>query len=252
MPKINVYLPDELAAAVRAAGFPVSPVCQQALAEAVRTVTAARTAIEAIRDPRFDPSTVPGIEDRMTSRMTPRLRRAVDLARDLAGGSGQVGTGHLLLGIVDEGDNLGLRVLQALDVDVDEVRAGLEREYAEQDGAGSAGGAAEAGGGSFWHGLSLPARQAIASALEAAVGFGHNYVGCEHLLLGLVTDPDDVAGRVLVSLGVERAAVRRAVTASLAGFLHARQTLARPDADKVDAILRRLDALETRLASLGG
>ena len=59
MPKINVYLPDDLANAVREAGIPVSPVCQKALAEAVRRVGRARKTVERLRDPDFDPAGVP-------------------------------------------------------------------------------------------------------------------------------------------------------------------------------------------------
>jgi ATP-dependent Clp protease ATP-binding subunit ClpC len=53
MPKINVYLPDDLATAVREAGIPVSPVCQKALAEAVRPVSRARKTVERLRDPNL-------------------------------------------------------------------------------------------------------------------------------------------------------------------------------------------------------
>ena len=70
MPKINVYLPDDLAAAVRAAGLPVSPICQQALAEALRMMEAARAGIEVIRDPGFDPGKHPRISISLTRTST--------------------------------------------------------------------------------------------------------------------------------------------------------------------------------------
>ncbi len=146
MPKINVYLPEELAASVRAAGFPVSPVCQQALAETVRTVTAARKAIQAMRDPRFDPNRYPAYEERLANRMTVRLRRAVGLARQVSDPGTPTGTRHLLLGVLDEGDNLGLRVLQALEVDADELRAALEQAQPDEAETGQAD-AGEAGTG---------------------------------------------------------------------------------------------------------
>jgi ATP-dependent Clp protease ATP-binding subunit ClpA len=244
MPKINVYLPDALATAVRAAGIPVSPVCQQALAEAVQTVGQARKAIEAIRNPGFDPSRFPQIGTRITSRMTPRLRDALRLAREAAVPAAHVDTRHLLIGVLDEGDNLAVRLLQALGIDADELRVAAQQTDADEPAATHA----LSGDDSIWNGLTLPARAAIASALEAAIDLGHNYLGCEHLLLGLVDD-DSAAGRVLGTFGVEAANARRAVTSALAGFVHARQTSDATTSTKLDEILRRLDAVERRLAS---
>jgi ATP-dependent Clp protease ATP-binding subunit ClpA len=245
MPKINVYLPDELAAAVRAAGFPVSPVCQQALADAVRKVAVVRGAIEALRDPDFDPARFAGAGDRLAGRMTPRLQRSLDLAGEAAGAGARVGTGSLLLGIIGEGDNLGLRVLEALDVDLDDLRAELGQagdEGAEGEAADEAPLVAR---------LTTPARGAIAAALEAVITLGHNYVGCEHLLLGLLAEPDAPAARVLRHHGVEPAAARRVLTATLSGYVHARQTSAPAGGDRVEEIMRRLDSLEERLSSIG-
>src|SRR5512139_4012925 len=121
MPKINVYLPEDLAAAVKAANIPVSPVCQKALAEAVRTVTTVRKGIEAIRDPDLDASKLSQIAGRLDERMTARLREALHLAQMAAGPSAGVQTRHLLLGILDEGDNLAVRLLRAADHDPDEL-----------------------------------------------------------------------------------------------------------------------------------
>jgi ATP-dependent Clp protease ATP-binding subunit ClpC len=55
-----------------------------------------------------------------------------------------------------------------------------------------------------------------------AIALGHNYVGCEHLLLGLISEPDGTAGQVLRSLGAELRSTRRAVVAALAGYVHLR------------------------------
>jgi ATP-dependent Clp protease ATP-binding subunit ClpA len=258
--KINVYLPDELAATVRAAGFPVSPVCQKALADAVRVVSRARKAIEAIRDPQYDPAEHPALEDRLSARMTPRLKTVFRLAGEAAGTGTRVGTGHLLLGVLDEGDNLGLRLLRALDIDVDELRAavretapeeiapeetvaGSEEKAHEETEAGYAGAGAEP---SPLVNLTGPARQAIASALGAGIDFGHNYFGCEHLVLGLLADPDSVAGVTLRGFGADPASARRAIKAVFAGYAHARQTHG-----SADEVMRRLDAIERRLSSLG-
>jgi hypothetical protein len=78
-----------------------------------------------------------------------------------------------------------------------------------------------------------------------AIAFGHNYVGCEHLLLGLVTEPDGTAGEVLRELGAEPPLTRRAVSAALAGYVHlrAQTSAADPAAGMVAAVSRQLQPL---------
>src|SRR4051794_32714388 len=103
MPKINVYLPDELAEAVRDSGVPVSAICQRALETSVRRVTAIRAATigELAGE---DPTT-------KLPHFTERARKTVKLAIETAreDGSAQVGTEHLLRGIINEGNNMALR-----------------------------------------------------------------------------------------------------------------------------------------------
>ena len=245
MPKINVYLPDDLAAAVRAAGFPVSPVCQEALATAVRSVNRARKVIGAIRDPGFDPGQYPALAGRLQSRMTPRLQEVFRLARQ-AGGD-PAGTGQLLTGVLEEGDNLGLRLLQAMDIDTDELAAGLRQADLTEPGTPDAG---EPGPGPGPD-LTRPAWQAVATALEAVIELGHNYLGCEHLVLGLAAETHGVAGRALRDLGADPAAARKALTSILAGYVLGRQTDTPAGAEALGEVMRRLDALEARVASLG-
>src|SRR5580704_7565350 len=122
MPKVNVYLPDDLAAAVREAGLSVSSICQRALADAVRELTAAREAATALRDPAFDVTQEPKVAARLSSAATPRLRRAVDRARGLARPEQLVDTELLLVGVLDESGNLGVQVLRSLGVDVADLR----------------------------------------------------------------------------------------------------------------------------------
>jgi ATP-dependent Clp protease ATP-binding subunit ClpA len=249
MPKINVYLPDDLAAAVRTARLPVSPICQQALAEALRMVEVARAGIEVIRDPAFDPSTHPRITTRVAARMTPRLHETIRLARAAAGPGGQVETRHLLIGLLDEAENLGTRLLEALDVDL----AGL-RDQAAQSGssepAPEAGNQQAGGEASVWDGLSAPARLVIAGALEAAVDFGHNYIGCEHLLLSLASLDDSEAAEPLRRAGADPDSLRRAITTAAAGFSQARQA-APTMTMRLDEVLRRLAGIEDRITAGG-
>jgi ATP-dependent Clp protease ATP-binding subunit ClpC len=106
MPKINVYLPDALAEAVKEAQLPVSSICQAALESAVQKVQAATTA----------GSTAASPSRQARARARPRRRR--DLNE-------HVDTVHLLVGIVDEGGNLGLKVLQSLDIEPADLRSEL-------------------------------------------------------------------------------------------------------------------------------
>jgi hypothetical protein len=246
MPKINVYLPDDLAAAVRAAGFPVSPVCQEALATTVRKVNRSRRVIGAIREPGFDPGQYPALGSSLQGRMTPRLHEVFRLARPADGGP--AGTGHLLLGVLEEAHNLGTRLLQALDIDPDELAAVLRQADLTEPGTLD-GLIIDSGPGPD---LTRPAWLAVATTLETAIELGHNYLGCEHLVLGLAAETDSVAGRVLRDLGADPAAARKTLTSILAGYAHGRQTDTPAGAEGLGEIMRRLDALEARVAGLGG
>lgn len=248
MPKINVYLPDDLASAVRAAGVPVSPVCQRALSEAVRRVTLARQAVAAMRDPAQDPSALIQRLIEAGDRITPRLGDSMQAAQRAAREDHVLSTAHLLLGILEQGDNLAVRVLRASEVDTDDLRE-VVRNYAttahggDREGANTAGGGANASPSSIWAGMTPGAREALAAAFESAIEHAHNYVGCEHLLLGLAACPNDAAGKALAGFGIDATAVRRAVDGALAGFVHARTT-------DLSSVVRRLDDLERRLNAL--
>jgi ATP-dependent Clp protease ATP-binding subunit ClpA len=250
MPKINVYLPDELAEAVKKAGVPVSAICQRALEQAVRRVTAIReTALS-----------VPDIDD-LTARFThftPRARTVIKLSVEQARalGATEVGTEHLLGGLLAEGGNLALQVLGALEIESEEIRRRLDRLSLETP---------EVPGSATDDDAELTFSASAAAALEMTVtdatALGHNYIGCEHLLLGLVSEPDGAAGQILRGLGAEQRLTRRAVSAALAGYVHLRaQTQASmpapPPADAASAlsaaireelrpVLRRLERLES-------
>jgi ATP-dependent Clp protease ATP-binding subunit ClpA len=245
VPKINVYLPEELADAVRDAAIPVSAVCQQALQRAVREVTAMRASTDRL-------SSEPG-QAATFSRFTDRARSAIDLAKQQATrrGDATVGSEHVLLGILDESENLAVRALQALDVDPADVRTELEaRLSANRRQPPAPGEAADQSA------LDPRARRALELATTEALALGHNYVGCEHLLLGLAAEPDGIAGEVLRGMGVEHRIARRTVVTLLAGFVHARSTLASGSsgtgepaavAKSLERILKRLDDIESRL-----
>jgi ATP-dependent Clp protease ATP-binding subunit ClpC len=215
MPKINVYLPDDLAESVREAGIPVSAVCQRALELAVRRITAIR---EAVRGTPEHLATAPGTL-RFTARCYALLTSAEQLAADQ--GAAAIGTGHILTALLDEGGNLALRVLAVLDIGPGQVRAELARQPA---GAAPDAGAQAAGGTAAGQPGTLRFDEHAAVALELAVAesaaLGNNYIGSEHLLLGMIAEPDGAAGSALRALGADLRLARKTVAAALAGYTH--------------------------------
>jgi ATP-dependent Clp protease ATP-binding subunit ClpA len=238
VPKINVYLSDDLAAAVRDAHVPISAVCQAALEQAVRGVNAVRAT-----------DVLPGAAATSGpfARFTPCARHVVVLAKNVAQSTphNYIGTEHLLHGLIDEGGNLALSVLVSLDIEIDDLRAELDASMGPATAPGPE---------------QLPFTPLLKTTLESAareaLALGHNYVGCEHLLLGLATTENGVASKVLLRMGVDHRSVKRAVIATLAGFVHARQHFSAdtgqaagaPTTAALDEIMRRIEAIEQRLA----
>lgn len=210
MPKINVYLPDDLAETVKDLNLPVSAICQRALEVSVKRLTAVRG------------FTVADLDGERGAQMTQRLRAVIRLAA----AAPLVTTAELARALVDEGGNLALDVLRAIDIDPRTLSFPPEA----QEGAGFA----------------SDAVNALELAVVEAIALGHNYVGCEHLLLGLVAEPDGRGGEVLRSLGADLKGTRRAVQTALAGIVHAKKAQAvTPDAAKIlEMIMARLDRLE--------
>jgi ATP-dependent Clp protease ATP-binding subunit ClpA len=231
MPKINVYLPDDLAEAVRKAAIPVSAVCQRALEQAVRRVTAIRETALAGPD-----DLTAGL-----SHFTPRAREAIRLGleRAKADGAATVGTGHLLAGILEEGQNLALHVLRAAEIDPAAVREALARRPV--DGSPTAAQPLRFGD---------HAANALELTVTEATALGHNYVGCEHLLLGIAAEPDGTGGQLLRALGADHRLVRRAVTAALAGYVHLRAQATTPPEGVAAAVRQELAPIVARLSRL--
>ncbi|HEY5092003.1 MAG TPA: Clp protease N-terminal domain-containing protein [Acidimicrobiales bacterium] len=249
MPKINVYLPDDLAAAVRESGISVSPVCQRALVEEVRLVGSIRSTVAGLRSIPFGVEGSSVASEHVWGHMTERLRDALRLAYGAS--DGVTRTVQLLAGILDEGENLGVRVLRELGVDVDELRRAAASDQAseEQDVADvtTQSSSPTLDEQNLWRTLSTSARLAIASALEESVALGHRFLGCEHVLLGLLDVTESGASRILHQFGVDASIARRVVSSAVVGFAHARARTSPLDEDKLDAILSRLEVLENRL-----
>ena len=266
MPKVNVYLPDDLADAVKDTGVPVSSVCQAALDQAVRRLAALRA--WAAADIDLDAAAGPVA---VTDRARQAIRLAVGAATDR--GAPEVTTADLLSGILDEGANLALLVLSALEIEPRRLADALADARAAEAGSGGSG-AEGAPGRRF----AAPAAAALMQSAIEALTLGHNYLGCEHLLLGLVAEPDGVAGRVLREAGADQRSARRAVAAALNGYAHlrAQAAAAAPQAGPgasagagggqaggqdaelaavrglVEPLAARLDDIERRLGAVAG
>ncbi len=133
-------------------------------------------------------------------RFTKKARRVLSLAQEEAQAlnHGYIGTEHLLLGLVREGDGVAARVLRDLGVDLPKVRQAVE----DIVGRGKRTTVGRIG-------LTPRTKRVIELAVEEARRLGHHYIGTEHLLLGLVREGNGIAADVLASLGVSLEAVRR-------------------------------------------
>jgi ATP-dependent Clp protease ATP-binding subunit ClpC len=142
-------------------------------------------------------------------RFTERARQVVVLAQDEARalGHGYIGTEHLLLGLLREEEGIAARTLESLNVTIEEVRAQVERIVGRGDDDTATG--------------QIPftprAKKTLELALREGQALGHNYIGTEHILLGLARQDDGIAGQILSALGADVDTVRRHVIRLLGG-----------------------------------
>jgi ATP-dependent Clp protease ATP-binding subunit ClpC len=141
-------------------------------------------------------------------RFTERARQVVVYAQEEARSLSHnyIGTEHLLLGLLREQEGLGARVLVSLDVSLDAVREQVARIIGQGD---------ELLTGQIP--FTPRAKKVLELALREALSLGHNLVGTEHLLLGLVREGEGVASSILLDFGVTADAVRDAVIRRLSG-----------------------------------
>jgi ATP-dependent Clp protease ATP-binding subunit ClpC len=248
MPKINVYLPDALASAVKDADVPVSAVCQAALADAVERVGRTRRGIAALRDPATPAAALRQIGEGTRKRMTPRLVAALGVAALDADGQARpaVSSLGLLRGLLDDGENLAVRLLLAQGVDIDALAEATRASEPDEPGP-----PVPESSDTLLGRLTMPGRLACAAALEAVVELGHNYVGCEHLLVGLAAS-EGRARDLLVGHGIRATALRQAISAAAAGVVLERSRSADRSAGAVADLTRRLEAIERQLAGASG
>ncbi|NQS88783.1 AAA family ATPase, partial [Patescibacteria group bacterium] len=143
----------------------------------------------------------------MFNRFTERARRAILLAREEAKklDHDYLGTEHLLLGLIREGEGIAAMALQNLGVDLKQVRQEVEKAVGK-------------GGGSLFLGqipFTPRAKKVLELAVTEARDLGHNYIGTEHLLLGLIREGEGVAAQILTSLGADLDKVREEVVSLL-------------------------------------
>jgi ATP-dependent Clp protease ATP-binding subunit ClpC len=136
----------------------------------------------------------------MHDKFTERVRKVIYLAREEAARlqHDYIGTEHLLLGVIREGEGIAATVLNNLGLDLDRIRQEVENMVSASGGTMTIG--------------EIPftprAKRVLELAVEEARSLGHNYVGTEHLLLGLIREGEGVAAKVLLELGVDRKRVR--------------------------------------------
>src|SRR5438876_4481527 len=153
--------------------------------------------------PVCPPGTPVHLEMGMFERFTDRARKVMALANQEAQRFNHeyIGTEHILLGLVNEGSGVGANVLKNLDVDLRKVRLEVEKLVKSGPDMVTMG--------------KLPqtprAKKVIEYAVEEARNLNHNYVGTEHLLLGLLREHDGVAAQVLMNLGLKLEEVREEV-----------------------------------------
>jgi ATP-dependent Clp protease ATP-binding subunit ClpC len=145
----------------------------------------------------------------MHDKFTERVRKVIYLAREEAARlqHDYIGTEHLLLGVIREGEGIAATVLNNLGVDLDHIRQAVENMVSSSGGTMTIG--------------EIPftprAKRVLELAVDEARSLGHNYVGTEHLLLGLIREGEGVAAKVLLELGVDRKRVREETLKLLGG-----------------------------------
>ena len=148
----------------------------------------------------------------MFNRFTERARKVLVLAKEEARrfNHDYIGTEHILLGLVREGEGVACAVLQNLGADLERLRIEVEKLITSGSVASVLG--------------DIPftprAKKALELSAEEARSLGHNYIGTEHILLGLLREEEGVASQVLLSLGIDLRKVKDEISSLLGGGVH--------------------------------
>ena len=145
----------------------------------------------------------------MFERFTDRARRVVVLAQEEARmlNHNYIGTEHILLGLIHEGEGVASKALESLGISLESVREQVQEIIGQGQQAPSG------------HIPFTPrAKKVLELSLREALQLGHNYIGTEHILLGLIREGEGVAAQVLVKLGADLNRVRQQVIQLISGY----------------------------------
>jgi ATP-dependent Clp protease ATP-binding subunit ClpC len=180
----------------------------------------------------------------MFERFTDRARRVVVLAQEEARmlNHNYIGTEHILLGLIHEGEGVAAKALESLGISLEAVRQQVEEIIGQGQQAPSG------------HIPFTPrAKKVLELSLRESLQLGHNYIGTEHILLGLIREGEGVAAQVLVKLGADLNRVRQQVIQ----LLHGRQgeepegpAEARREHRPLSGVVARVDAIDARLSAV--
>ena len=164
----------------------------------------------------------------MFERFSDRARRVVVLAQEEARrlSHGHIGTEHILLGLTRESDGVAARALESLGISLDAVRQQVEQTVGQGQQAPSG-----------YIPFTPRAKKVLELSLREALQLSHNYIGTEHILLGLTRESDGVAAQVLVKLGADLNTVRQRTVDLL--HRHSASKTRPPDQSRDDTPLRR-------------
>ncbi len=189
----------------------------------------------------------------MFERFSDRARRVVVLAQEEARmlNHDYIGTEHILLGLIHEGEGVAAKALESLGISLEAVRQQVE----EITGRGHQD--PRAGHIPF----TPQAKKALELSKREAMHLGHNYIGTEHILLGLIREGEVVAAQVLVKLGADLNRVRQQVIQLLHGYQGKEETgtaraarrsgkAGRGKRRLLSEILGRFDSMESRLSAV--
>jgi ATP-dependent Clp protease ATP-binding subunit ClpC len=149
-------------------------------------------------------------------RFTDRARRVVVLAQEEARmlNHNYIGTEHILLGLIHEGDGVAMRALESLGISLEPLRRQVDAfigQVEEEIGQDQAVRTTHLR-------FTPPGRKVLELALREALQLGHNYIGTEHILLALIREGEGVAAHVLQKLGADLNRVRQTVILLLSGY----------------------------------
>jgi ATP-dependent Clp protease ATP-binding subunit ClpC len=183
----------------------------------------------------------------MFERFTDRARRVVDLARHQARtlGRDHIGTEHLLLGLIDEGQGVATTALTSMGINLDEMRQAV---------LDSIGRGAKPSAKSEHIPFSPRAKKVLELSLHEANQLGHNYIGTEHILLGLIREGGGAA-QLLAAAGVDHDRARQQIIELLFGHREAGSATTPPPSPApppaaADELMGRLTSIVTRLNAI--